>query len=288
MKTLILLLLSISPLLLLIPRSPPSQNKGFSLQAISADLPFNPAWEGRPMSSGEESQVAQALLQPYRHLGDGGQCFSFVSKDDRYVIKFIKQKAFDLPVWMDRFPLPFLIHWLCEKKKGKRAAKRDRTFQAFKLSFDLLPLETGLMYVHLNKTEHLQKTLSFEDAEGNTHRLALDAVAFIIQKKVDIASETIDRLMQKGDVENAKLAIDRILALNLRLHQKGFHNRDPNFRSNCGFLKDDAILIDVGRIAPGKHESLKAIRKFRDYLSAKHPELLDHFDQSVAKIANCK
>jgi hypothetical protein len=273
-KTLILFLLAIALLPALIPRPKPLQNK----EGI-AKLPFNPAWEGRPLTADEQREAAIALSQPYRYLGGGGQCFSFVSKDDKYVVKFIKQKPFDLPAWMRRFPLPFLI----QRKWEKRAAKRDRAFQAFKLSFDLLSSETGLIYVHLNRTVHLHRALPFEDAEGKTHWIALDDVPFVVQKRAELASQTIDRLMQDKDLRNAKLAIDRILALNLKLSQKGFHNRDPNFRSNCGFIGADAILIDVGRIASGKQESCKAICKFRDYLLTKHPELLQHFDQSVAE-----
>jgi hypothetical protein len=232
----------------------------FSPQAISTQLPFNPDWETRRITDEEQHEVATALSQPYRYLGAGGQCFSFVSKDDQYVIKFIKQKPFALA----------------------KAGKRDRTYQAFKLSFDMLSSETGLIYVHLNRTRHLQKTLPFEDVEGKTHLVALDEVPFAIQKKAELASSAIDRSMQEGNVENAKLAIDRILALNLKLFEKGFYNRDPNFRSNCGFIDTHAILIDFGRIAQGGKKSPKAVLKFREYLTTKHPELLAHYDEKIA------
>jgi hypothetical protein len=279
MKILLLLLLALA---LFLVRPFPVQHKNFCLQAISIELPYNPTWETRALTKEEEQEVASALSQSYRYLGSGSQCFSFVSKDDRYVIKCIKQKPFDPPPWMHRFPLPFLV----QKKKEKRAAKRDRAFQSFKMSFDFLPQETGLLYVHLNRTTHLQRTLSFEDQEGNTHWLELDKLQFVVQRKAELASLTIDRCMKSKDVDHAKRAIDRILGLNHKLSRKGFYNRDPNFRSNCGFIADEAILIDVGRIARGKRESPKAMLKFRHYLCANHPELLGHFDQAVANIAS--
>ncbi len=289
----LLVALALSPAL--IPHPLPPRNKSFSLEAISAQHPFNPEWEIRPLSHSEEEEIAKALSQPYHYLGSGGQCFSFVSSDDRYVIKFIKQKAFDIPIWMNHFPLPFLIYWLREKKLEKREAKRNRVFNAFKLSFDLLSEETGLFYVHLNRTQHLKKTLSFCDALGKTHFLNLDDLEFIVQKKADLAYNTLNSLMKKNDIERAKLAIEQLLTLNIKLYQKGFLNRDPNFRSNCGFIENGAIIIDVGRIIYSekikkpkkyKQELLKITPKFRFYISTQYPELIPYFDQVVEKIIN--
>ena len=287
------LLLLLLTILALFPLPFQPRNTHFSLEAISAPLLFNPEWETRLLSSNEEQEVAKALSQPYCYLGSGGQCFSFVSSDDRYVIKFIKQKAFDLPIWLHRFPFPFLIYGLREKKIEKRKAKRNRVFNAFKLSFDLLPKETGLLYVHLNQTEHLKKVLPFCDPCKKTHFLNLDDLEFVIQKKADLAYNTLNAFMEKRDWEGAKLAIDQLLSLNVKLYQKGFLNRDPNFRSNCGFIEADPIVIDVGRIIYDEtikkkenynQELLKIIPKFRSYVSLQYPELLSHFDQVVEKI----
>jgi hypothetical protein len=294
-KLILFLLIAIALFPALIPHPLPPRNKSFSLEAISAQIPFNPQWEGRVLSNNEEQEVAKALSQSYHYLGSGGQCFSFVSNDDKYVIKFIKQKAFEIPIWMNHFPLPFLIYWLREKKLEKREAKRNRVFNAFKCSFDLLPEETGLLYVHLNQTHHLKKTLPFCDALGKTHLLNLDELEFVIQKKADLAYNTLNSLMEKRDPEGAKLAIDQLLTLNVRLYQQGFWNRDPNFRSNCGFIETGAIVIDVGRIIYSekikkpkkyKQEFLKTTSKFRFDISTQYPELLSYFDQTVAKIIN--
>jgi hypothetical protein len=289
----LLIAIALSPVL--IPHPLPPRAKNFSLEAISTQFPFNANWEARPLSHSEEREVAKALSQPYHYLGSGGQCFSFVSSDDRYVIKFIKQKAFDIPSWLNHFPLPFLMNWLREKKWGKREAKRNRVFNAFKLSFDLLPEETGLLYVHLNQTQHLKKILAFCDPLGKTHLLNLDDLEFIVQKKADLAYNTLNSLMEKKDIEGAKLAIDQLLALNVKLYQKGFLNRDPNFRSNCGFIENSAILIDVGRVVYSekikhpkkyKQELLKITPKFRLYISTQYPELLSYFDLAIGKIIN--
>lgn len=291
----LILLLFIALLPTLMPHPLPQRNENFSLEAISAQIPFHPEWECRPLSTEERNEVENALSQSYHYLGGGGQCFSFVSGDEKYVIKFFKQKAFATPVWMDHFALPFLINWMREKKIGKKGAKRNRAFKAFKLSFDFLSAESGLLYVHLNQTQHLQKTLSFLDDSGNEHLLNLDELEFVVQKKADLAYHVLDQLIQNNDIVGAKQAIDQLLSLNIKLYQKGFRNRDPNFRNNWGFIGARGMLIDVGRIMycqeisdpkVYKGEILQMNSKFRFYLSNKHPELVSHFDKTIANIMN--
>jgi len=145
----------------------------------------------------------------------------------------------------------------------------------------------------LNKTSHLNKTLSLCDAQGTVHSLHLDKLEFVIQRKAELAFKKIDSLMRNKDIEGAEQAIDKLLKLNLSLYQKGFRNRDPNFRSNCGFIQDEAILIDVGRMVYSeeikepkkfKQDLLKSSLRFRKYIEANHPELLSYFDNAIAKI----
>ncbi|MBS0604353.1 MAG: hypothetical protein JSS60_04855 [Verrucomicrobia bacterium] len=286
-----LLLLALSPLLF--PLGQPKKSTPFSIEAIYAELPYHPEWEAHPLNEEEAKTVEAALSQPYHYLGSGGQCFTFASADDRYVIKFIKQKAFALPSWIQRFPAPFLIDWLKQKKTLKKEQQRARVFSAFRLSLDALPEETGLVFVHLNPTRNINTVLSVSDAKGGVHELDLDNLEFVLQKKAVLAYSFIDSLMEKGDLEGAKRAIDELLQLNVALNRKGFRNRDPNFRSNCGFIGGHAVLIDMGRMVQSeeikqpanlKKEIKRISPRFRKFLAEKHPQLLDHFDNCIAKI----
>jgi hypothetical protein len=265
----------------------------FSLEAIRPQSYSFPEWVCRNLNEEEGSQVSEALAQSYKYLGAGGQCYAFVSEDDKYVIKFFKQKAFAIPAWIERFPIPLLMGWIKEAKMKKRLEHRNKVFAAFRLSLDHLSQETGLLYAHLNRTTHLNKELSFCDANGLCHLLNLDDLEFVIQKKAEMAFARIDALMLSGDIAGASEAIAKLLQLNVDLCQKGYRNRDPNFRSNCGFIGNQAVLVDVGRIVPSedvkkpdamKKELGKAIPRFQEYLSAKHPELLAFFEDCVQNI----
>lgn len=285
----LLLLVILLPLLSIRPLFKKAQP--FSLKTISVELPFHPEWEGRTLSEEENLEVSNALSKSYHYLGSGGQNFVFISDDGKYVIKFFKQNKFDIPLWIKHFPLPFLVHSLHEKKTMKMQAKRNAVFSAFKLSFDHLSKETGLLYVHLNTTDHLKKTLTLSCPQGNLHQLSLDTLPFVLQKKADLAINTIDSFMENNDIARAKHAIDQLLELPVVLAKKGFRNRDPNFRSNCGFINSQAVIFDVGRIVYSKEIQkpenfkkafLKTAFRFRRYLSDRHPELLPYFDQCIA------
>lgn len=280
-------------LLLLMSREEPKKSRPFSLNAICSDPVYHPEWQTRRLNKEEELETMASLSQPYRYLGSGGQCYAFVSEDERYVIKFFKQKSFEIPEWIKQLPFPVLTGWFKEKKERKQQEKRNKVFLSFKLSLDHLPKETGMLYVHLNPTSDLKKALSFTDAKGFMHSLDLDPLQFIVQKKAELAVARMDSLMQNKDIEGAKSAIDKLLEMNLSLYQKGFCNRDPNFRSNCGFIGPNPIVIDVGRMTYSQeikgpqafqHILIKFSSRFRKYLVQSHPELLAYFDHQIAKL----
>lgn len=273
----------------------PKKSTPFSREAIQADVHFRPEWESRGMSPEEDRVVREALSQPYRYLGCGGQCYAFASSDDQYVVKFFKQKPFTVAPWIAKFPIPILMDWLKVKKSEKKEKIRSNVFNAFKVSLAHLSQETGMLYVHLNRTSDLNKTLSVTDADGEPHLLPLDDLEFALQKKAELAFQRIDSLMQGSDVEGAKRAVYKLLKLNLELYQKGYRNRDPNFHSNYGFIGEEAILIDVGRLVYTEEikaaeniskEFKKVALRFRKYLADNYPQLLGHFEMRIEEITS--
>ena len=101
----------------------------FSLQAIQSNYAPNPKWESHAV---DFEKVKSSLSQPFHYLGGGGQCFAFVSEDDQYVIKFIKQRQFLTDSWF-------------AKKQQKKEREKEQLFSALKSSFDLIPNQTGLL-----------------------------------------------------------------------------------------------------------------------------------------------
>lgn len=292
-KKLMMVAAGILLVLLFLPGSFHKTPTPFSLKAIEADLPWHSEWEPRPLNLLEKQEVERALSQPWHYLSSGGQCYTFASQDDNYVLKFFKQKAFAVPSWINHYPIPFFMEWMQEKKRLKKEKRRNQVFSAFRLAFEQLFQETGLLYVHLNRTSHLNRTLGVTDATGITHVLNPDGLQFVLQRKAVVARTAIDQKMVQHDPEGAKQAIVALLQLQLSLYQKGVRNRDPNLKSNCAFIDERPLLIDVGRVVfceeirqpeNFKKNLVKMTRRFRKYLQDCHPELLTHFDISIAKI----
>jgi len=251
-------------------------------ETINSDCPFHSQWETARLNEQESQEVKRALSQPFRYLNGGGQCMTFASLDDEYVIKFFKQRKFAIPTWIEQFPLPFLIEPLRKKKERKREERREEVFSAFIDSFNHLSKETSLLYVHLNPTNHLQVKLEISDKDGKEYRLELDKLQFVVQRKAELASRVIDRLVGSGQIEEAKRAIDQLIALQLTISEKGFRNRDPNFRHNYGFIGTEAILIDTGKIVPRDEKSDLdrpiITSHLERYLKEHHPQLLLYFE----------
>ncbi len=231
------------------------ESSEFSIRAISSHRPFNPNWETSPLTELEKNEVDRALSQPYYYLGSGSQCFVFASQDGQYVVKFFRQHLYFPSSFLNHLPLPSFLHHYREKKNWKRIDKCRRDFESYKMAFEEFKEETKLIYVHLNPTNSLKKRLCLSDKFHNQHEIALDTTNFVLQKRAEPAFAHIIALMEQGRTEEAKNAVLALRKLIEKRCAKGFKDRDPDIRTNCGFVGDAAVKIDVGRLE--RSEALK-------------------------------
>jgi len=271
------------------------ETEGFSLLGISSNRPYDPSWETSSLSSEEEKEVKQALSQSFRYFGCGGQSYIFFSDDGRYAIKFFKQRLFQPPIWLNIPLVPWLFPKYAAKKKWQREDKLKRDFSSYVLAFKELKTETGLLYVHLNKTSHLKEKTKLIDRLNICHLVDLNQFDFVLQRKADLVYDRIVRQMNEGNIEEAKKTISRILDFISSRCKKGFHDRDPNIRTNCGFIDDQPIKIDVGRISKEEKfkndeyrikELEKIAHPFKLWLKQCYPLLAEHLDQEMLRLAH--
>lgn len=282
-------------LALCLARFAQKKTDGFTLLAISSKRAHDPRWETRALTELEKNQLEEALSQPYHYFGCGGQSFVFFSDNGQYVIKFFKQRLFRPPTWLNRCPLPKILHRYREKRNWKRQDKLQRDFTSYKIAFEELQEETGVVYVHLNQTSHLLKILSIQDKIGMMHQIPLDHTDFILQKRGELVYERIHNLMQAGKIDEAKKAIFKVLNLVVSRCKKGYHDRDPNVRTNCGFIGEQAIKIDVGRLMRQetiknpeiyRRELLRISTPFEKWVETTYPELLPAFHEIFESVQN--
>lgn len=267
------------------------ETHGFSLSAIRSDRSFNPEWETHPLTSIEKNELEHAIGQPYYAFKtSGGQSFVFFSQDQKYVIKFFKQRFFNIPLWLRVTPLPTIFKPYRDKKTFNRMQKLKRDFSSYKLAFDQLQPETGLVYVHLNRTDHLKKNLAIRDPLNIEHKISLDDYDFIIQKRAEPIYDRIGRSMVHGERDEAMRAISNTIDLLIAYSAKGFLDRDPNIRTNCGLLDDKPVLLDIGKLVQDEnmknpeqmqHMVREICEPFADWLQSAYPELVPHLKSEL-------
>ncbi len=218
--------------------------------------PHQTRWEGHSLHSSDITTLTCALDQPYTYLGRGGQATAFVSQDGQFVIKFFKQK--------------------------KLEDCRDQTFSSYTIAFDELTSESQLIYIHLNSTNHLKKSIRLSDSTGKERWVELDTCDFVVQRRAVLPLEYLQDLMKRGHREEAQQAIDQLIQIIQATYKKGVRNRDPNIIKNYGFIQGAPVLIDAGRLVKCKnhkekaryHKKLKrSLYRLQEWLDSHFPEL---------------
>jgi hypothetical protein len=235
----------------------------------------------------KEEYVASILSQPFFFLDRGKQSSAFVSKDDQYVIKFLRKKPLVIQEQYENLPdiYPFTI--LKERLARQREKRKQNLFDSLLLSYEMIPEETGLVFVHLASSKPFKKNLFLLDASFNPHYLEVDTVQWFLQKKAQMIKPVLAELMWQGDENQAKRRIDQIFELLLACSKKGVVDADPNLikNDNIGFTEERAIYIDIGKLRK-KHvtkaefaKSLDRLKLLSRWLREYYPELADYFDK---------
>ncbi len=262
---------------------------GFTLGNIHSDLKHHIQWDTREPTEEETLKFQESIGQPYYYLGKGCQSYVFLSQDGKYVVKFFKFQRVRPQNWINFFTfIPSVKEYQNDKIKEKEK-KLNNLFLSCKVAFDDLKNETGIVYVHLNKTDHLHHLLTVYDKLGLKHQLDLDRLEFVVQQRANMFADTIDDLMLDGQVEQAKLLIDRLLIMVLSEYHNGYADNDHALMQNTGVLNGNPIHIDVGQLiynetvcdpAVYHQELLNKMTQARKWLG-RYPELLDHLNNRL-------
>lgn len=204
-----------------------------------------------PKGSEETVSIAPLLQQKFTYLGEGSQMIAFASEDGSHVLKVFKARH-EKPYKFSRY-LRSLGTKDFEQSNQKWKIKFQETCRRYKTAFFHLKEETGLIYLHFQKTPiPLPITL-----KGKT--LDLSQYPFIIQKRAVLAPEYI-RAHPEGVHALKKLFRARTL--------KGFSDPRQTLSTNYGFIGNKPIQIDPGKIEPFEGNSEKEIKIICDRIDS--------------------
>lgn len=270
---------------------------GFTIGNISSDFAFQPQWEVFPLDDKATVEFNEAIDQPYRYFAKGCQSYAFISQDGRYVIKFFKQQKFCLPFWVTYFPpLPAVVKYR-EEKSEKKWKMLDLFVSGWKIAFNHLKDECGLIYVHLNKTDHLKKTLTIFDKMGMRHELSLDKLQFCVQKKAEMLTHTLLVHKSNQDLASACQLIQQILDIILFEYSCGIVDKDDALMQNTGVVNGKPIHIDLGQFVIEKtmkkpeiisQELFTRMFAFREWLKENYPEAYLYLDLRLQEVIGSK
>jgi hypothetical protein len=262
---------------------------GFTLWRVSSHLSPHQHWKTSALSEEEKTKVATLLEQPFSYYGKGAQAFVFLSQDGQFVLKLFRHYRMRPPVWS------YLLPALFSKEKTKRREMLlYLDFTSYALAFEQLREETGLLFVHLNKTEDLHQTLTLIDKIGIRHQIDLDQMEFLVQKRASLVPDTLQAMMEHKEINGAKAAIDELLSLLIARSKKGIFDKDPDLVTNFGFHQGKAMQIDVGRFRRDdarkeesvyKEDLIRATDPFKQWLKGKYPILAEYLDEKMHQLA---
>jgi len=223
------------------------KNDEFCIRNVLGSLPQNHDHQTVGIDSFLEEKKDEVFSQPFYYLAKGHQSYVFVSKDQKYVLKFYR-----FPSHMR--PFPWLNHLLSRHFSKKRKAiekynldKFTFTLNSFKIAKECLPEETGLLAIHLNKTNSLHKKVEIVDSLKHSYFVDLDSTLFVLQKKAHMIYPILQQTLQEKNFSAAKGILRSLFQLAQVSHAKGIVNHDAMIEKNFGWLNGKAIFIDIGR-----------------------------------------
>lgn len=261
----------------------------FRISNITYDVPYHPEWEIPPQATFDQDHVNHILNQDFFYVSKGCQCYVFESGDDRYVLKFFKFKHLKPSILFGILPkLPFIGKYQ-EKEILRKQKKLKSVFDGYKLAYDRIRSETGLIFIQLNPT-HKERMLTVHDKLGFQRSIDLGEVVYVIQDKGTTLRNTLDTLLKEKNVAKAKRRIGQIFDLYMTEYQKGIYDRDHGVMHNTGFIGNKPFHLDVGMLTQDSNIQLKEnyeldlqkiARKIKLWLSIHYPENYDEVNDFI-------
>jgi len=268
---------------------------GFSPDKITSHLAYKETWVTESMTQKQRELLVETIFpQTYYYLATGNQCYAFISEDGQYVMKFFKMQHLFPKGWLHNFPFSLLQHLGFEEDADSQVFS-ERIFSSYKDAYEALREETGLIYLHLNKTREFKSNISLIDKEGRKYTIDLDSVEFIVQKKATRIYEHLDQLRTRHQREELREAIRSFLQLIATRCERGFVDQSLSIRNNFGYIGNTAIQFGCATLTRDssmnfpsnfRQAVLEAADRLGDWARTKCPEGTFLIQEEAQRIIN--
>jgi hypothetical protein len=156
-----------------------------------------------------------------------------------------------------------------------------------------MPKETGLVYLHLNKTRDLKTQIKLVDHEGKKWFVDLDGKEFVVQLK---AQRVCDYFLEhKESEEELRFAVRSLLQNIAALCMNGYCDQSVDLCNNFGFVENQAILFDFTHFYADdslkqprylQAEVLSAVEKVSHWAERFDPDLVNFLHEEAHSVLN--
>jgi hypothetical protein len=218
-----------------------------------------------------KKQVSAILQQKFTYLGSGTQVTAYESADHHYVIKFFNPRNTIKENWFhktSRLCRMSSLKWIF-KTYFKKEERLLKSFNCHRMAFQDLREESGLIYLHFDRSSCLSQKIELVDKEGKFHQVDLDECPFVLQKKVELALE----YLTQSDSKEACEGVRQLYWLFLSRAQKGYTDHHQKLSKNFGFAGGYALQLDVGRICKDKSVQERPLQEVERVIANIAPSL---------------
>ncbi len=215
-----------------------SKTHHFSIDRIVSPLSHHPEWEIE-----NPPEVEEILAQPFHFFTNGGQSWSFLSDDGKWIIKFFDFR----PTWHDLANFLHLPDAFSPKLTPKQIRRREGPPQGYAIAARNLRRECGLVGVFLNGKDTGISRIQITNPIHCQQLLDLGSTSFVIQKRAETLPMRLARFLKSKETDRASQALSQALNLIAARSAAGIADGDnTQLHHNLGFVEDEAIYIDAG------------------------------------------
>ncbi len=264
---------------------------GFAFKKVVSHHTYQSKWDTGPLTEGQKLLLAKVASQPFDYLRSEETCYVFVSRDKSLLFKLFNQTYMQTRSLFNITPFKYIPYFGRQQaiKRMKNTNWRNRAFTSCLAAYQRFAKQTGLLYLHLNKTNEIKKKVTLFPKKGAKVCIDLDSMEFLIQKNGVPVCTYLEEIMAKNNIEKARQAISSIFDLIIARGRAGIAEFDGDHDYQIGFIDGRACFscVDFFRLVPPTHPNLadfyKITKHINEYLLDKYPELASFLDAQISE-----
>ncbi|MBX9923457.1 MAG: hypothetical protein K2Y01_05045 [Rhabdochlamydiaceae bacterium] len=219
------------------------KTKGFQRERMAPA--FTPPVAVHAFSFIPHKELIPILSQPFTYLKKGRSSYVFVSDDQKYVLKFLRNPQISSPYWASCLLSQKLFPSLCQKNLETKQKRKQKQETSYEIAFHKIPSQTAVLCLHLHESSSLRKNFTIYDAIRIQHKVPMDATAFILQKKADPFCPYFQALYNEKKQEEIHTLIRQFAVLLKERADYGISDHDLSPRYNLGILEGNLVTFDL-------------------------------------------